>query len=89
MYDLSMALIEALVTGVGASVAKATLKLWLGDHEIAASASGSVVDILSKKISDLLPRKKTERTFEQIRDLSADSIEKMLHKDAEGVERNA
>lgn len=81
-----MLLIEALITGIGASVANSTLKLWMGDDDIAAAASNSIADILSKKVPDFLRRKKTERTFEHICDLSADSINKMLHKDAAGVD---
>lgn len=80
-----MLLIESLITGIGSTIAKATLQLWLGENEIADTASASVSDILSKKVPDFLRRNKTERTFENIRDLSADSIAKMLTKDAEGI----
>ncbi|PWQ95145.1 NACHT domain-containing protein [Leucothrix arctica] len=84
-----MILIEALIAGIGATVAKSTLKLWLEDDSAIVDAAGNTIaDLLSKKVPDVLSRRKTERTFDEIRDLSADSIEKMLHKETEGVDES-
>ena len=44
-----MALLETLVVGVGAGIAKGVLKLWLGDFELAEQVSLSVLDIVKKK----------------------------------------
>ncbi|MCB2261746.1 MAG: leucine-rich repeat domain-containing protein [Candidatus Thiosymbion ectosymbiont of Robbea hypermnestra] len=77
-----MTLLETLITGVGAAVAKATLKLWLKDPELAAGA-GELSGFLIKKIPDLLRRNDTQTLFDQkIRDLAGDSIHKVLRQAA-------
>ncbi len=78
-----MGLLETLITGVGAAVAKATLKMWLKDREIAAAGAGELSGLLIKKIPDLLRRNDTETLFDQkIRDLAGDSIHKVLLQEA-------
>ena len=56
-----MALLEALTLGIGASVAKATIKLWLGDSTLVSVSANSVVDVLKKYIEDFSARRTTER----------------------------
>jgi len=78
-----MGLLETPITGVGAAVAKTTLKLWLKDDEIAAAGAGELGGLLVKKIPDLLRRNDTETLFGQkIRDLAGDSIHKVLRREA-------
>ncbi|WP_165741939.1 NACHT N-terminal Helical domain 1-containing protein [Candidatus Thiosymbion oneisti] len=85
-----MSLLETLITGIGTAVAKATLKLWLKDQEIAAATvgagAGALSGLLLKKIPDLLRRNDTETLFDQkIRDLAGDSIHKVLLQEARGI----
>ena len=80
-----MAVLETLVTGVGAAVANTLIKMWLKDEEVAAAAAGEVSKILIKKIPDFLKRDETESAFRRIRNISADSIHKMLQKEAEDI----
>jgi len=78
-----MSLLETLITSVGAAVAKATLKLWLKDREIAAAGAGELGGLLIKKIPGLLLRNDAETLFGQkIRDLAGDSIHKVLRREA-------
>lgn len=55
-----MTLLETLVMGVGASVANATLIMWLKDHEIGAAAAGELSSLLVRKIPDLFKRNDTK-----------------------------
>ena len=66
----------------GAAIAKSALKVWLKDDPITAEAGGAISEILIKKIPEVLPRRNTERTFGAISDLAADSILKLLKKEA-------
>lgn len=76
-------LLETLITGVGAAVAQATLKMWLKDREIAAAGAEELSGFLIKKIPDLLRRNDTQTLFDQkIRDLAGDSIHKVLRQEA-------
>ncbi|WP_176722359.1 NACHT domain-containing protein [Candidatus Thiosymbion oneisti] len=82
-----MTLLETLIIGIGTAVAKATLKLWLKDQEIAdatiGAGAGELSGLLIKKIPDLLRRNDTETLFDQkIRDLAGDSIHKVLRQEA-------
>ena len=80
-----MALLETLATGVGASVANALLKMWLKDEDVAAAAAGELSKILIKKIPDFIKRGDAEASFLRIRNISADSVDKMLKKEAEEI----
>ncbi len=81
-----MTLLESLIVGIGASIAKSVLKIWLKDHSIIAETGGTISGILIKKIPDLLDRNAGEREFERIRDHSAKSILKLVEKEGSSIE---
>ena len=56
-----MGILETLLATLAPSVAKSLLKLWLADSEIAASAGQSLVDMISKKLTNVLERNSAER----------------------------
>jgi len=81
-----MSLLETLITGIGAAVVKATLKMWLKDQEIAAAGAGELSGLLIKKIPDFLRRDETETLFDRkIRNLAGNSIHKVLRQEAGGI----
>ena len=51
---------------LGAAVVKSAIKLWLKDESFAADASGSVVDLVSARISGGLEQRKARRFFEDL-----------------------
>ena len=61
-----MALMEVVIITTGHAIAKAVLKLWLGDSTIALDVSSSLVDLLQAKTSDIFARRQAERQFEDI-----------------------
>jgi hypothetical protein len=81
-----MAVLETLTIRVGAAVAKAALKLWLKDSEIAAAAAVSTVDILAK-----LPfgvRRPAQREFERIADEVGRNLERFLEAECPNLPDN-
>jgi predicted NACHT family NTPase len=69
-----VALLETLVLTVGPAIAKSILKSWLQDSDLAASASSSLVDLLSAKTKDGIARQKGSRQFEAIGEKVAESL---------------
>lgn len=69
-----MTLLEVLILGVGAGIAKGVLKLWLRDSPVAEKASASILDIIKSKTQDLLAQRSANRQFEQICERVAKSV---------------
>jgi len=76
-----MPLLETLVTGIGAAVAKGVLKMWLKDDPIVLSASVTAADILKGKIEDIRKRNAAGRELAAIGDRSAASFEQLIEKE--------
>lgn len=69
-----MGLIEILTLEVGATVAKAILKVWLKPNESLNNLGDSFVDIIKSKIPDLMAQRNGLRQFEAIGDKVAESL---------------
>ena len=69
-----MGLLETLVIGVGAGVAKGLLKVWFKEDPISAGVSSSLLDIVKSKTSDTVEQKKAEKQFKQVAKKVAQSI---------------
>lgn len=61
-----MPLLEVLALSVGPAIAKAILKSWLKDSDIASNTTASLIDLISSKTNDVLARQRTHRQFEEI-----------------------
>ncbi|MFC5052864.1 NACHT domain-containing protein [Saccharothrix xinjiangensis] len=53
--------VEAVLIPLGASVVRSALKLWLGDKSITAAAGGTGVDLLERRLTDTIHRRKALR----------------------------
>lgn len=73
-----MALVEALLIGLGSSIAKAILKLWLKEHTLAQDLSIGLVEILRSQTSDVLAQQRAKRQFEEIGERVAMSLEPLI-----------
>lgn len=67
---------DALVLGTAA--VKTLCKLWLKDHDLAATASTTLADLIAAKTSDGRERRKTRLFFENIEEKIADRVQPML-----------
>ena len=76
-----MPLLESLITGIGAAVAKGVLKMWLKEDSLILDTTLSTTDIFKVKLTDILHQNAADREFEKIRDRSATSFEKFLEKE--------
>ena len=76
-----MPLLEALVTGIAAAVAKGVLTMWLKDDPLILTATTTTADILKSRISDVLTANAAAREFEKIRDRSAASFQQLIEKE--------
>ena len=69
-----MPLLEVLAIDVGASIAKAILKRWLGDAGPITDAASSIVDVLKTRTADRLAQRRAERQFEAIGEKVGESL---------------
>ena len=76
-----MPLLESLVTGIGAAVAKGVLKVWLKDDPLVLAASTTTTDLLKKKLTNVFDRRAAERELEKITDRSAKSFMQLIDKE--------
>jgi hypothetical protein len=76
-----MPLLETLVIGLSTAVTKGVLKMWLKDDPLVLVASTSTIDLLKKKLDNVLDRGAAERELAKIRDRSARSFQQMIEKD--------
>ena len=83
-----MALLETLVVGVGAGIAKGVLKLWLRDFELAEQVGLSVLDIVKKKTRDLFAQNSANRQFEQISERVAKNVMQVFEVEGVGISEN-
>ena len=61
-----MPLIETLTIGLAPAIAKAIVKLWIKDADIAVDLTSSVVELVGKKTGDVIARQRAKRQFEEI-----------------------
>ena len=69
-----MPLLEVLAVDVGASIAKAILKRWLGDSGPIPDTASSIVDVLKTRTADRLVQRRAERQFEAIGEKVGESL---------------
>src|SRR5260370_22482461 len=69
-----MPLLEVLAIDVGASIAKAILKRWLGDAGPITDAASSIVDVLKTRTADRLAQRRAERQFDAIGEKGGESL---------------
>jgi len=69
-----MTLIETLALTLGPAIAKAILKSWLKDSDIALDTTSSLVDFLTSKTKDVIAQQRGRRQFEEIGERAAESL---------------
>jgi len=75
-----MPLLETFVTGISTAVATGVLKMWLKDDPLVLAASTTTIDLLKKKLENVLDRGTAVRELAKIRDRSAASFQQMIDK---------
>ncbi len=80
-----MTLIETLIVGVGAGVAKGVLKLWLKEDSISSGAASEVVDIIRSKTSDVWAQKAAQRQFDRISEKAAENILRLINSESSSI----
>lgn len=65
---------ELIVFEIGASIAKAILKIWLKPNDIASDVTGDIVDYLKTKTTDIFAARNGSRQFEAMGDNIAQSL---------------
>jgi len=69
-----MPLLEALAIDVGASIAKAILKRWLGNTGPIPDTTSSIVDLLKTRTADRIALQRAQRQFETIGERVGESL---------------
>ena len=85
---VDMPLIETLAIGVGSSIAKAILKLWLKDNSIAIDAGTTIIDIVKTRTSDKLSQRKAQREFDEIGERVGQSLLPIFEMEGANFEEN-
>ena len=67
-----------IVLSLGAAVVKAACKVWLKDHEFAADASASVIDIVNARVAGTRERRHVRRLFEDLEEAVAERLDTTL-----------
>lgn len=78
----------SVTLAVGSAVAKATLKVWLRDRDVAQDLSASLVDIITAKVPNVLERRKAQRSFERIADTIAERLDLYVESELGGIPAN-
>src|SRR5207248_295606 len=81
-------LIETLAIGVGTSIIKSVLKLWLKDYSIASEVSSSLADVLKSQISDRLTQRRAQRQFEEIGERIGQSLLPIFQMEGANLHEN-
>jgi tetratricopeptide (TPR) repeat protein len=76
-----MPLIETLSFELGSSIAKAILKSWLKNSDLAVDASSSLVDVVKSWAVDKTAQRKAQRQFEEIGEKVGESLLPIFEKD--------
>ncbi|GIH28463.1 hypothetical protein Aph01nite_67730 [Acrocarpospora phusangensis] len=74
--------------GLAMGIVKAACKVWLKDHEFAAEASGSVVDLVQSRVTDVREQRRLKRLFEQFEERIADQFVDALSAEFATVPEN-
>lgn len=83
-----MPLLEVLAVDVGASIAKAILKRWLGDSGPIPDTASSIVDVLKTRTADRLAQRRAERQFEAIGEKVGESLLPLFEVEGALLEEN-
>lgn len=80
-----MSLLETLIMGVGAGVAKGVVKLWLKDDVLGREIGLGLIDYLKRKTQDLLAAREGERQFERISDGVAKNVLQLFEREGASI----
>ena len=83
-----MPLLEVLAVDVGASIAKAILKRWLGDSGPIPDTASSIVDVHKTKTADRLAQRRAKRQFEVIGEKVGESLLSLFEVEGAVLEEN-
>ena len=83
-----MPLLEVLAIDVGASIAKAIVKRWLGDSGPIPDTASSIVDVLKTRTADRLAQRRAERQFEVIGEKVGESLLPLFQVEGAVLEDN-
>src|SRR5260370_2668976 len=83
-----MPLLEVLAVDVGASIAKAILKRWLGDSGTIPDTASSIVDVRERRGADRLVQRRAERQFEAIGEKVGESLLPLFQVEGAVLEEN-
>jgi hypothetical protein len=79
--------VEAAVA-VGAAVVTSAMKVWLGDRELAADPMASAVDWIAGRSTDYLQRRRLGRMFDQMVDIVAAKLARLVEVEFSGLPDN-
>jgi hypothetical protein len=82
-----MALLETLTISLGASVAKAILKIWIRDSTAGSEIASGIIDVIKLKTTDLFAHRNGQRQFDQIAEKVAETLLPIF--DLEGAKLDA
>jgi len=84
----NVAIQELIISKIGEAVAKAILKLWLGESGIIGNLAGSSVDVIGTLSLDFLSKRKLEREFHQIADRVSDNLFALFELEGSKIDEN-
>jgi len=84
-----MPLIETLSLELGSSIAKALLKSWLKNSDMAVDASSSLVDVLKSWTADKTTQRRAQRQFEEIGEKVGESLLPIFEKEGANLDEGS
>ena len=79
-----MAIVETLTVGLGSALAKALVKLWVGDNELLLDATSDLSELLAKAGLDFRARNRISRELGEIAERVADRLEPFFEAEERG-----
>ncbi|WP_017626601.1 NACHT domain-containing protein [Nocardiopsis chromatogenes] len=73
---------------LGTTVVKTALKLWMGDVPFAADVGATATDLLGKRVTDAMDRRKLQRRFDDFGDTIAQRVIDQLGQEFSGLPDN-
>lgn len=80
-----MALLETLIIGVGAGIAKGIFRIWLRHDPVAQSVGEAIVNVVKKKTDDTLAQRSAQRQFDRISEEAAQAVMRVFDLEAAGM----
>ena len=79
---------EVAAIALGTAVAKAACGVWLGDHKLAATLGGDVIDAVSKKLTSARAERHFRRVWDQAAELVAERVEPLVEREYADLPEN-